>query len=199
MKKIFILITILFPLLSFAYTSYPTMIEEQLQIIQKMNDHTTDKQTMLELVKERKHIYITRFEDILINKDDFTKNLISYDDHISALSRIIKRNKRLKHIHAQKRDEVKINIYQIFNAQRDIADNILISLNSMNFKDYEKNLNSLIEENNSFVNQLANAKYNDYLELDGDSEALKELQHNVNELNNIIEINKDLNQYLKFF
>ena len=200
MKKIFILCMLfLIPLVATAYSKYPDIISTQLELLKKMDADDLNKEMMLKLVQEKKHAYILKFEDVLINKNDFRKNIRTYDDNIYALTKIIKQNRRLGNTYAQERDKVKIKIYTIFNAHKVMVDNILIALDSMTFQEFSKYLEKLIKENNTFIENLNSKKYDGFLTLKDNSQTLKELQNNIIELENIVEINSDMLSYLIFF
>ena len=199
MKKLSIFLLLILPMLIFANTPYPLFVQKQLDLNEKINDNRIDKDSMLKMIKEKKHIYIETFERVLINKDHFTKDLRFFDDDIDAITKVIKRNKRLGNTLLQKQDEIKVKIYKIMNTQRKMIDDILIALNTLEYPQFVEYLNKITKKNDIYAKSFLTKNYDKILQDIKDQKKYTELKNTIHELEDIVEINSDLNKYLLFY
>ena len=193
MTKFYFLLFIL--LHTSLYGNYPLWIDNQLQLIQKINDENLSREEVTVALQNREKLYDSALEMILLNKEYFL-NLPSNDKEIFSLKKIMSVNKRQGNNYAFLRDEVKVKSYELLTLQNKMIKNIFYTLDSsLNLEIFEERMYKLFSDTQSQMDLLNDKDYHSFLKLEGGSKVVKTLQKNIRDYYGLREIIFDVFRY----
>jgi len=164
-----------------------------------MDENLTQKE-ILKLVKEQEHLYEQQLNDLMANKELYMNKLGNFSEKIFSLKKIIAINRRAGNHYAVLRDEVLIKSYKFVQRQQLLVKSILKALDLPSLQEYEKRLNQLIVDEQSYIDKLYTKDYTPYLKLDArNSSVLLKLQENIEDFYALKEINTDFIGYIYKF
>jgi len=193
------LITLLFSVSLHAEIKYPPFLEKQITFVKKMNEDNTTRETIEKLAKEQDQTYIALFERMMSDKRRFLQEIPNYNSEIFALERVIKINKRAHYKYAVLRDEIKLDTYKLLTHQINLIKNMLTTLKSDSYDDFDTKLNELVSENNVANKEIMDHDYSYILKLEDDSKILSQAQLNLEELQVVKDVNDDFIMHLYKF
>ncbi len=199
MKKLLLLLLVIVSVSLFAKSDFTPFIEKQLVIIEKMEKNSINREEMLALVKEQEALYAKGIDALLEDKKEYIENAKLYKSEIFALRKVKNLNKRLGNSYAVLRDEVKIKVYLILDAQTKMIQQLLKALNDKTFDEYQEFSSNAFAQNQIEMAKINNKDYMSYLQEKTKSTPLKMAQKNIKEYYAIIEFNHDMIKYLSFY
>jgi len=199
MFKFFVLLVLFLSTILSAESEYSPFIEQQIEYIQKMNEDNITKTEIENILDLQKQSYIDAIDEIMGSKNNYIKNIVSYDSEIFTLKKIIRINKNAGNTYAVVRDEVQVRSYRLLNNQNVMIKKMLTSLEHTDRKQFQQELSDYVSQNQLQNEKILSAKYDKIMELTPSSKTLKQAQENIQEFNALIEINQDLINYFYIF
>jgi MscS family membrane protein len=178
---------------------YPPFIKQQVAFIKKMNEDNSTQKDIEAIVKQQDVSYEKLFERMMTDKEHFIKNAPNYSSEMFALQRVIKINKRANYKYAVLRDEIKLKSYKLLTNQVKLIKNILTTLQSDTYNEFDTKLNQLVTQNSLANKDIVQDDYGYLLKLDVDSKNIDEAKKNLEELQMLKDENDDFILHLYKF
>lgn len=199
MYKLVILFALVFTTTLFAEDKYSPFIVKQIALIEQMNESNITKIKIDKVLELQKQNYEEAIDTVMSMKDKFINNTYLYDDEIYGLQKIIRINKRAGNTYAVLRDEIQISSYKLLNNQNLMIKDILLALDYSDAKQFEKELNEKVVQNQLNNTELLQKDYSSLLDTEHTSTTFESAKVNLKEFNALIEINQDVVNYLYIF
>jgi len=167
-------------------------IDKQLTLTHQMNENNISQKEMLKIAQKQDTLYSQLLETIMIDKYRFINRPRLYENQLFTLKKIIKRNRRLGDGYAVLRDEVQIKSYQLSRAQNKMMRDVLRALDQYDIEELEKATGDLFVKNQMAVQALTSIDYRPVLELNEESDTLKEAQANIKDFYAMLDINAEI-------
>lgn len=195
----FLFIFLSFFISSSLWGSYGVFLDAQLQNYYKMSDSNLSEAEIETILDDEKALYNKMLEDVLINKSKYQKDIQKYDQEIFELQKIVSVNKRAGNTTAVLRDEVKLKSYQILKSQNKMLIELLNGLDKNSYVAFEQKLDGLISQNQQELSKIDTTDYKQYLSWETSANVVIQLQENIKEYYALIEIDKDVANYVYRF
>ena len=199
-KRVFLAAFILFStLLSAGTVEYKPFVKEQMGLVEQMNELNVTKEIVQDLLIEQNKLYEQAINYIMTRKDDYLKNILTYDNEIFSLKKVMSINKRAGHKYAVIRDEVALKIYKLLRYQNRLVKSTLLALDNSTTEEFEDTLNALVAQNQEDIAKLFSEDYKHILDIQSRGHVLRNTQDNVRDFYVLREVNSDLIAHLYRF
>jgi MscS family membrane protein len=196
MKFILIFFSLLLSLSLHADSKYSIFLNQQIDIVTKMNGNNVTQEQIQDLLKEQNQMYEGALNLIMSEKKKYIENTNLFESEIFALNKIISINKRARNNYAVLRDQVQIKSYLVARAQAILVRDVLIALDEPTLEEFDRKLNDYVVLNRQKIEELYTHSYDDVLEMDSDSKTLREAKAAIEEFDILKDVSSDIISYL---
>ncbi|MBT5934264.1 mechanosensitive ion channel family protein [Sulfurimonas sp.] len=179
-----------------AEVKYSEFIDSQILIAESMNDLNTSEKELTKLVEKQEEIFHNTLNKLMINKNNYIRNLSNFERKIIALKKVIAINKRAGNRYAILRDEIVLKSYSLIRNQNTMIRNVLVSLDETTIEKYRERLNEHITTNKVAMQEFYDADYSYLLKQEDESKIFTAVKKNIEEFQVIKDINADVISYL---
>ena len=185
--------------MSNAQSKFGEVIDNQIELIKKINDDNVTKEIIMNITKQQEQFYSRELEKILVNKNKYLNKKVSHVSEIYALEKIIKLNKRRSNKYAVLRDEVLIKSYKILDLENIMIKNILYALDENNYEQLQSRMGDIFSNNQTKIYALGLDSYEELLKIEDNSRVIKQLHENIRDMYAILELTSDVIKYFSIF
>jgi len=192
MKNIVFLLLLFISLYAEGKVNFTPFIDAQLKLVYSMSEANITKEKIKKIVYLQEESYNKALDVLMINKNKYIEAPEFYDKEIFSLKKIMSINKRVGNHKAYLRDEVKLKSYQLVRAQNIMFKEVLVALDTENITLFEESLNQIVGKNQLLLNTMFTKNYDFVFEIPQTALTIKKLQHNVQELYALRDVNADM-------